>query len=71
MQHDIILGTGSTVQTLRLLSMEGKVLWELNQSLEPGTYTMPAPSVSPGVYILQWLDAGGAVLAQCKVLRLP
>ncbi|MCX8112162.1 MAG: zinc metalloprotease [Bacteroidia bacterium] len=69
--REVVVGAEASFYRLRLMSLEGKVVWEISGEFEPGQYTFPVPSLPSGVYVGQWLGPNGEIFAQQKVLVFP
>ncbi|MDW8235989.1 MAG: hypothetical protein RMK98_05170, partial [Bacteroidia bacterium] len=67
-RDEIVLGTAAPFQKLRIVSLEGKLLWESEGAFETGVYRISAPTLPTGMYIAQAVEKGGTVLFQQKVL---
>lgn len=57
--------------TLQLRNLAGAVLWQALGPFEAGSYSLHAPSLPAGVYVLEWVGGSGQLLARQKVLALP
>lgn len=64
-------GAGQPFQVFRILSLEGKVIWELQGEFEAGSYATTAPSLAPGSYLACWMSRNGQVLHLRKLIWLP
>ncbi|MDW8417630.1 MAG: M43 family zinc metalloprotease [Bacteroidia bacterium] len=58
-------------QALRILSLEGKVVWEIQGHFDPGEYATSAPPLAAGTYIACWMGENGHILRQQKLVWLP
>ncbi|MCS7152522.1 MAG: M43 family zinc metalloprotease [Bacteroidia bacterium] len=67
----IEMHVGRLCEKVRLVSLEGKVLWEVSARFESGSYTLLAPAIPAGIYLFQWLGEGETLLAQQRVAVMP
>lgn len=69
--QQLLLHSNEAFSGLRLRTLAGATVWEVTGSYAAGEYWLAGVDLPAGVYLLEWVGAGGEALACQKVLRLP
>ncbi len=57
--------------SLWLYNLAGSVVWQATGPFEAGNYSLSAPNLPAGAYLLEWVGPSGEILARKKILALP